>query len=189
MAPKTNNKRHLGKGAVCSVLGCLLHPTSTVNRMFPNMNKARRFEQMIALSQEMCHVQGKETMCVVFQSDDFMEDDFHYDAWATIRWVRVDQPGPEDQRFEKGNQPVAMEKTQPLDDQLEVVGRIEPNLQQCLDLEYVVKFKADVEVDNNNESAIKNRPAQTTINNNNCTYSEWGHNSMRPRYKFQQNQQ
>jgi hypothetical protein len=68
-----------------------------------------------------------------------------------------------------------------LDDQLEIVARIEANARRSLELEDVVELEADVEVDNDNEPAIKNKPAQTTKDKNNCTYSEWGHNGMCPR--------
>jgi hypothetical protein len=132
--------------------------------MCPNVHETRQFEQVIALRQEICRIKGNETMCVVLQSNDFMEDDFHCDVWVTISRVRFNQLCPEDQSFKDSNQPAATKA----------------NLQQCLDLKDVVEFEADVKVDNDNEPAIENIPVQLTINSNSSTYSEWGHNVMCP---------
>jgi hypothetical protein len=66
----------------------------------------------------------------------------------------------------------AVGNDQPSDDQLEDVARIEANSRRCLDIEDVVQFESDAEVDENNEPDIENVRTQTTINNINSTYSE-----------------
>ena len=173
MPPKKLNN---GKGALCSILGRYLHPRNTISRFYPNLNRNKRFKQLIILRQDDIMVNGKMQKCIVFQSDDFMDNDSHVEIHATVRWVRVDQEGPDHQYFDS-NQPgeqTAEEIEVPPVEQQMLVNNIVNNMERLtIDREDFVEIVGEVEVDDDNEPDEANIP-QPTINNTDVIYQPWG---------------
>jgi hypothetical protein len=82
------------------------------------MNKSKRFVNMIALAKVTRQIKGKDQICIILQSDEFLQDDVHAEIYAAIRWISVDQTSPIDAIFDDSNQPIDNDdQAPPKDDQ------------------------------------------------------------------------
>ena len=71
-------KLQLGKGAIVSILGKMLHPSAALWTKYPNMEKGYIVEGLAVLRQEVKKIWNQEHLSIVMRHDDFKDGDDNY---------------------------------------------------------------------------------------------------------------
>jgi Transposase IS4 len=173
-------KMSMGRGAMVSCLGKMLHPRKEIIMRFPNMNKHKRFDNMILLREEKRIIAKKEQICYIMQSDDVMNDDEHVEVYACRRYVSIELEGPREGFFTNN---IDIEDTERNDD---ITGEDTPFPEEVverfhrtgLDDEDIVMLTGLIQVDNDSDPAPENIPRENN-NNNECVFADqWGHSGI-----------
>lgn len=144
------NHSGLGAGAICSVLIKYLHPREVVSSVFVNPEHGQRLDDLVASREEGKLVKRLNRKVVVFRSESFSSE-----VYAVKTWVKVLTPSPVASRF----QPVVVAPVP------QHGGESEPTIRFVDDqLDNVRTLRASgVDVDDDNEPAPENVPAEGTV--------------------------
>ena len=174
MAPP---KMTMGKGAVVSVLSSKLHPSEHIRRMFPNMEKNHRVENLVVLQQKVKKINRRDQLALVMTHNDFKLDGKFIELHASRKFCVLKKEGDKDYFFD--DVPVGQNlEPNPLEDNpREIQDVIECSHLGPLDQDDVDVARNFIEIDDDNNPAPENVPqAGETLPEN--IFGEWGHQGM-----------
>lgn len=92
MAP---SKKRLAKGAIGKCLARLSYPKPVLRKALPNLNHNKEFKNAIVVDIEKKKIKKSDVECVVFNTDEVMNEDVHVDLYVPKRYFHVHTDGPE----------------------------------------------------------------------------------------------
>ena len=92
-------KKLLGVGADCNTAIKYLHPRKVVCNTFPNATAKDRITNLVAVSKEVKKVNRRDQEVVIFN-----HEKFDVQPYAVVRWVKVDEEGPDSQFFDEDDE-------------------------------------------------------------------------------------
>jgi hypothetical protein len=157
----------------------MLHPSAYVTSRHPNMNKTKRFTGLKAILLEEKMVANKLQMCVVFHSNESLENSTWFiDMYCVQRYCTVEVEGPVIHYFEEETTTDEVEEVIPkvIEEQKEEEETTNfPTVSIRHDEEDIREIRAEVEIDYNNQPAPENPPLAA---DNVVSFGEWGHSGI-----------
>ena len=94
-------KKRLRVGAQCNTALKYLHPRRLIQETFPNATAQERLSDLLAIGKEVKKVNRRDQDCITFRHEKFENEIVH----AVVRWVKVDEEGPDSQFFDEDGTP------------------------------------------------------------------------------------
>jgi Transposase IS4 len=167
-------------GAMVSCLGKMLHPRKEIFSQNPNMNKHKRFENMILLREEKRIIAKKEQIYFIMQSDDVINGDEHVEIYTCRRYISIELGGPREGFFSVSTEVGDTEGTDAVlvEDSPFPQEVVEQFHRTGLDDEDIAMLTGLIQIDNDSDPSPENVP-QENGNNNECVYADqWRHSGI-----------